>query len=667
MATGSAQPRPPPRRESEYRRLAETATDAIVAGDARERISFANAAAARLFGHPVEAMIGEPLSMLVPERFREAHRAGFMRFAATGQGRVVGTTLEVPALHAEGWEIPVEIALGTLGEGKTRVVTGIIRDLTERDRLVRHQAAQLAVTAVLAGEHTAAETPSLIVEGLTRALGWEFGALWMLEENGHVRMRHHWQADPDVTGSFARASAALSLLPGRDLAGKTLQAAEPVWLDNLARAEEFLRRGTATAAGLRGAIALPLIVRGRTVGVIECFTRAKLRADPELRDLLMTVASQIGEHLQRLQTHEELEVAQARFASAFQQAPAGMALVAVDGSCLDVNPALCRLLGRSHEALVGSRLREFAREEDLVESIPLFDRMVAGALDSFEVEQRFVDADGKDVWTLVRASLMPGSGARYCIVHVQDVTAPHLSAELQERHAHELERSNAALERFAHVAAHELRAPLSTIGGLGEVLLRRLGPGLGEQERMPLELIVDNARSGGRFLDNLLAYARAGAVAPQAQRIATGALVTEVLAALHVEIEERDAQVAVGELPPVQGDRAHVAQVFQNLVSNAVKFTPAERRPEIAVAADSENGFVRFSVTDNGIGVAPAEAESVFEMFARSADGASYEGTGIGLAVCARLVGSHGGRLWVEPAPGSGSRFCFTLPAAAGA
>ena len=181
------------------------------------------------------------------------------------------------------------------------------------------------------------------------------------------------------------------------------------------------------------------------------------------------------------------------------------------------------------------------------------------------------------------------------------------------------------------------------------------------------QLIVDNARSGGRFLDNLLAYARAGAVAPQAERIATGVLVTEVLAALQREIEGRDAQVAVGELPPVQGDRAHVAQVFQNLVSNAVKFTPAERRPEIAVAADSENGFVRFSVTDNGIGVAPAEAESVFEMFARSADGASYEGTGIGLAVCARLVGSHGGRLWVEPAPGRGSRFCFTLPAAAGA
>ena len=587
MATGSAQPRPPRLGGSEYRRLAETATDAIVAGDAGERIAFANAAAGRLFGHPVEAMIGEPVSMLVPERFREAHRAGFMRFAATGQGRLVGTTLQVPALHADGWEIPVEIALGTLGEGETRVVTAVIRDVTERDRLVRHQAAQLAVTAVLAGEHTAAEAPSLIVEALTRALGWDFGALWMLEEDGQVRMHHHWQADPDVTGGFARASAALSLMPGRGLAGKTLQSAQPVWLDNIARAEEFLRRGTAAAAGLRGAIALPLIVRGRTVGVIECFTRVKLRADPELRDLLMTVASQIGEHLQRLQTHEELVLAQARFASAFEQAPAGMALIGADAICLDVNPALCRLLGRSCESLVGSRLSEYARDEDLLDSIPLFERMVAGALERFEVEQRFVHADGTDVWTLVRASLMPSSGARLCIVHVHDNTAMRLSAELQERHARELERSNAALEQFAHVAAHELRAPLSSIGALGDVLLRRLGPELGEQERKPLELIVDNARSGGRFLDNLLAYARAGAVAPHPERIATGALVTEVLAALHGEIEERDARVAVDELPPVQGDRAHVAQVFQNLVSNAVKFTPAERRPEIAERSTS--------------------------------------------------------------------------------
>jgi PAS domain S-box-containing protein len=667
MATGVARPRSPPLRKSEYRRLAETATDAIIAGNSRDRISFANAAAARLFGHPVDAMLGEPLSMLMPERFREAHHSGFMRFAATGQGRLVGTTLQVSALHAEGWEIPVEIALGTLGEGDARVVTGVIRDLTERDRLVRHQAAQLAVTAVLAGEHTAAETPSLILEGLTRALGWDFGALWMLEDDGQVRMRHHWQADPAATTGFARASAELSLEPGRGLAGRTLVAAEPVWLDDVASAEQFLRRDAAEAAGLRGALSLPLIVRGRTVGVLECFTRAKLRADPKLRDLLMTVASQVGEHLQRLETHEALEIAQARFESAFEQAPAGMALVGMDGVCLDVNPALCRLTGRAHDALVGGRLRDLAHAEDVRESISLFERMVAGALDGFEVELRFVHADGQDIWTLVRASLVPHPRARYCIVHVQDITVPHLSHELQERHAVELERSNAALERFAHVAAHELRAPLSTIGGLGDVLLRRLGAELGEEERKPLELIVDNARAGGRFLDNLLAYARAGAVAPRAELIATGALVSEVLEALHVEIEERHAQVAVGELPSVHGDRAHVAQVFQNLVSNAVKFTPAERRPEITVAGERENGFVRFSVTDNGIGVAPREAESVFEMFARSADGSSYQGTGIGLGVCARLVGSHGGRIWVEPAPGRGSCFCFTLPAAAGA
>ena len=293
--------------------------------------------------------------------------------------------------------------------------------------------------------------------------------------------------------------------------------------------------------------------------------------------------------------------------------------------------------------------------------------MVAGALDSFEVEQRFVDADGKDVWTLVRASLMPGSGARYCIVHIQDVTAPHLSAELQERHARELERSNAALERFAHVAAHELRAPLSTIGGLGEVLLRRLGPGLGEQERMPLELIVENARSGGRFLDNLLAYARAGAVAPHAERIATGELVTEVLAALHAEIEERDARWRSASCRPCRAI-AHTSRrcsrTWSRTRSSSRRRSGGRRSPS---PPSSENGFVRFSVTDNGIGVPEAEAESVFEMFARSADGSSYEGTGIGLAVCARLVGSHGGRLWVEPAPGRGSCFYFTLPAAAGA
>ena len=325
-----------------------------------------------------------------------------------------------------------------------------------------------------------------------------------------MRMRHHWQADPDVTGSFARASAALSLLPGHGLAGKTLQAAEPVWLDNLARADEFLRRGTATAAGLRGAIALPLIVRGRTVGVIECFTRAKLRADPELRDLLMTVASQIGEHLQRLQTHEELEVAQARFASAFEQAPAGMALVTVDGSCLDVNPALCRLLGRSHEALVGSRLRELhaTRISSNHPALRADGRRHARQLRGRAAlrrrgRRRRLDACARVAHARLRRALLhrPRPGRHGSASLGRAAGAPRTRARALECRA----------ERFAHVAAHELRAPLARSAGsarcccAASARARRTGA-------HAAALIVENARSGGRFLDNLLAYARAGAV-----------------------------------------------------------------------------------------------------------------------------------------------------------
>jgi signal transduction histidine kinase len=143
-----------------------------------------------------------------------------------------------------------------------------------------------------------------------------------------------------------------------------------------------------------------------------------------------------------------------------------------------------------------------------------------------------------------------------------------------------------------------------------------------------------------------------------------GAVVAEVLTALRAQVDARQADVRVEPLPPVAADRVQLAQVLQNLLANAIKFTPASERPSITVTGAHEDDMVRLSVADRGIGIDPQHAGGLFGMFARGAGGEDYEGTGIGLAVCARIVAAHGGRLWVDPAPGGGSVFSFTLPAA---
>ncbi|MBA2644581.1 MAG: PAS domain S-box protein, partial [Solirubrobacterales bacterium] len=220
--------------DSAFRALADTAPDAIVTGDPTDRIAYVNPAAARLFGYAPEEMVGQPIALLMPERMRTHHHAGYARFVGTGEGRLVGGTVEVPAVRSDGQEFPIELALGSTGTGTERTLTAVIRDLSDRHRRERHLAAQLAVTSVLAGPHSSVEAAPRIVEALASALGWEFGGLWMLDSEARLRLHHVWQADPDATGAFARMSADRTLAPGEGMAGAALRTGRPQWVEDVA-------------------------------------------------------------------------------------------------------------------------------------------------------------------------------------------------------------------------------------------------------------------------------------------------------------------------------------------------------------------------------------------------------------------------------------------------
>ena len=648
--------------ESQFRALAETTPDAIVMGDTSGRMSYVNPAAERLFARRAQDMVGRPISLLMPSRLAPAHHAGFERFIRTGTGRIVGTTVEVVGARSDGHEFPIELSLGTTGTGAARTLTAVIRDITDRRRAERHLAAQLAVTGVLAGPHTAAETVPRIVEELTRALAWDVGLLW-LDTDGVLTVRHDWQADPEATGAFVRASRGIRLASGRGLPGAALAAGGPVWLDDLGSTTGLIPERAATVGGLRGGIALPLLTEGRAIGVIECFTHEHAPVDRDLRDLLMTVASQVTEHVQRLEAEEHLEEARTRLRAAFEHAPIGMALVAADGRWISANPALCRITGYAEAELLSRTFADITHPDDLEADAALARRVLAGELDSYELDKRYVRPSGDLVWVRLSVSVVRHPGAPYFIAQIQDITDARRADELRARSAAELERSNAALEDLAHIAAHDLRTPLQTISGFTELLLRRHGAALpGEAEEFA-QLILQSARRSGELLDHLLEYARAGGAAGIREAVEVGAVVAEVLATLRAQVDARAAEVDVGPLPSVAADRVQLAQVLQNLVANAIKFTPAARRPTVRITGAREGDMVRISVADRGIGIDPEQAGGFFAMFARGEAGEDFEGTGIGLAVCSRIVAAHGGRLWADPAPGGGSVFSFTLPA----
>ena len=230
----------------------------------------------------------------------------------------------------------------------------------------------------------------------------------------------------------------------------------------------------------------------------------------------------------------------------------------------------------------------------------------------------------------------------------------------------ELTRSNAELEQFASVTSHDLQAPLTTISMYTELLERRRASG-GNGSGGELDLvdgIRDATQQARGLIRDLLEYSRAGRGHLSVEDVPAGLVVEQALELLAGAIEETGAHVTVGELPVVRADRANLCRVFQNLIGNAVKFA-GEDPPRVSIEAEREHGEWRFSVRDNGIGMNPAHARRIFEPFQRLHGEEDYPGTGIGLAVCERIIDQLGGRIWVTSRPGEGSVFSFTLPAIA--
>jgi PAS domain S-box-containing protein len=227
-----------------------------------------------------------------------------------------------------------------------------------------------------------------------------------------------------------------------------------------------------------------------------------------------------------------------------------------------------------------------------------------------------------------------------------------------------LTEANLELERFAYVASHDLQEPLRTVTCFAQMIGRDYGHALDEQGRQYLDLVSGGAIRMHDLINDLLAYSRTTRGDGQITLVPTAAACRTAMENLREAIDSSGARIEIGPLPEVHADSARLVQVFQNLIGNAVKYRQEGVSPRIRVAAERDGDFWVFSVADNGIGFDPSE-QDVFELFRRLHPHAGYPGTGVGLAICKRIVTQSGGRIWVDSAPGRGSTFRFTLPAGA--
>jgi len=247
---------------------------------------------------------------------------------------------------------------------------------------------------------------------------------------------------------------------------------------------------------------------------------------------------------------------------------------------------------------------------------------------------------------------------------VRDITERKQVQQALQHHAEELERSNAELEQFAYVASHDLQEPLRMITSYSQLLERRYRDRLDGDALEFIDYVVDGAKRMQELINDLLAYSRVGTRGREFESVDMEAVYKRVLGNLQLAIEEQHAEVSHDPLPMVQGDGLQLVQLFQNLIANAIKFH-GDAQPKVHVSVESGNDEATFCVHDEGIGIEPQYVERIFQVFQRLHGKGRYPGTGIGLAICKKIVERHGGRIWVESQPGQGSKFYFTLPLAA--
>ena len=353
---------------------------------------------------------------------------------------------------------------------------------------------------------------------------------------------------------------------------------------------------------------------------------------------------------------EELRRSEARFRELTAATLEGI-VVHEGRRVLDANPAFARMFGYEVAAVRGLDILEFVAPEER-------ETAAARLRDGFEDPQEFVGLhrDGTRFSLEARARTVPWGQASAQVVAVRDVSADRTRERELARALVELRRSNEELERFAYVVSHDLQAPLRTIASFSEMLQEDWKGRLDADADQLLGRIIAAVSRMRRLLLDLLAYSRVGTAQAEFEPTSLEAVFAAALEDLAAAVEESGAVITHDPLPTVTADPAQLEQLLSNLLGNALKFR-SDEAPVIHVSARRERDVWLFGVRDNGIGIDPRYADAIFNVFERLHGANDYPGTGIGLAICKRIVERHRGRIWVDSRPNDGATFWFTLPA----
>jgi PAS domain S-box-containing protein len=712
------------REEQSTRVIADTASDAIITIGEDSNMLFVNRAAEKIFGYSRAEMQGQSLTMLMPDYLRHVHRAGLQQYLNTGQRHISWEAIELPGLHKNGKEIPLELSFGEFTENGRRFFTGIARDITERKRLERRLSAQYQAARILAEADSMADGAPVLLQAICESLGWELGQLWIVDDEAPaLRWVAAWRVEGLDSSDFEQVSRNRTFDRGVGLPGRIWATGAPAWIMDTATDANFPRGPFATKAGLRSAFGFPIMLRGEVSGAIEFFSRESQEPDRVLLETMAAVGNQIGQFLERKRVEAEREGMVLREQRARGEAEAAMDRVrcvqrVTDGALahLSMDELLAELLDRVREAMQvdtvaillleakGNELVAWAAkglEEEVAQRsrIPVgsgFAGLVAAEklpvkiddLDAAEVLNPLVRQKG--IRSLLGVPLLV-EGRVIGVLHVGKLTLHQFTEDdtqllqlvadrialaidnarlFEEEHAarQEAEAASRAKDEFLTTLSHELRTPLTPI--IGWIHMIRTGMVPSQESEHGLSVIEKNSHALKRLINDLLDMSAilSGKMRMESLPIRLEAALQEAVETVRpLAADSRiHLEVSFRDWPDsviVRGDRTRLIQAFWNLLHNAIKFSKEAGEIKVNCEANGSNAII--SIEDSGSGIPSSFLPHVFDRF-RQADGSKtrqFGGLGLGLALVKSFVEAHGGTVQAASAgPGRGSKFTVSLP-----
>ncbi|MEZ5014616.1 MAG: PAS domain S-box protein [Chitinophagales bacterium] len=376
------------------------------------------------------------------------------------------------------------------------------------------------------------------------------------------------------------------------------------------------------------------------------------------RDLVMSVVEDIEFQKSNEQALIESEE---KFRAVFESSPMGIMITRKPGVIVDVNTAVADMMGYSEHELKGMSVIDLTHPDDLETTIENNMKLYSGGIQHYSTEKRYIRKDGRAFWAKTVVSFMHVVNDEVITVAVvENIDRRKKTEQTLEQKNKELTHINQELEHFAYVASHDLQEPLRTITSFIQILDKRYGDQLDEDGQQFMGFVVEGAKRMQTLIHDLLEYSRINRFNNAFEKIDLNEIFDTVNRVLKDKIESNDALVMSENLPTVYGSKLQLTQVFQNLIDNAIKFR-GKKKPEIIISLNDMHDKWELVFRDNGIGISPEYYQRIFVIFQRLHTLEEYTGTGIGLAVCKKIIERHGGEIWVESKPGKGSAFHISI------